>query len=161
MTQKNRQEQLFTGDVCFTGDVTFKGNVIGLPGGGSATVQNLRSLVSGSGAIAAGLAVGFWKNLDELAAHQKIERVFEPQIGADEAEDRTHRRVAVGEQVRLVDDQDPVGRKLGEEGLELVCVPARGGEYVVGVVGVLEAVLGLDGPTDEPTRPKPGPGGAS
>ncbi len=39
-------------------------------------------------AALAGLAVGFWKDLGEIAAHQKIERIFEPQISADEAEAR-------------------------------------------------------------------------
>jgi glycerol kinase len=36
----------------------------------------------------AGLAVGFWKNLDEIDAVRKVDRIFEPKIGLDEAESR-------------------------------------------------------------------------
>ena len=36
----------------------------------------------------AGLAVGFWKDLDEIAAVRVVDRIFEPQIGPDEAESR-------------------------------------------------------------------------
>ncbi|VGO17964.1 glycerol kinase GlpK [Pontiella sulfatireligans] len=36
-------------------------------------------------AALAGLAVGFWQNLDEIAAHREIDRIFEPQITSDEA----------------------------------------------------------------------------
>jgi glycerol kinase len=39
-------------------------------------------------AALAGLAVGFWKDPDEVAAVREIDRVFEPQIRADEAESR-------------------------------------------------------------------------
>jgi len=39
-------------------------------------------------AALAGLAVGYWQDLKEIAAHHEIERVFEPQISADEAEAR-------------------------------------------------------------------------
>ncbi len=39
-------------------------------------------------AALAGLAVGFWKGLDEVSAIRKVDRVFEPQISADEAESR-------------------------------------------------------------------------
>lgn len=36
-------------------------------------------------AYLAGLAVGFWRNPEELAAHWKVERRFEPQMSSDEA----------------------------------------------------------------------------
>ncbi|MBT8041680.1 MAG: glycerol kinase GlpK [Pontiella sp.] len=39
-------------------------------------------------AALAGLAVGFWNDRAEIAAHRKVDRVFEPQISADEAETR-------------------------------------------------------------------------
>lgn len=39
-------------------------------------------------AALAGLAVGFWKDLDEINAHQQIERIFDPRISADEANSR-------------------------------------------------------------------------
>jgi glycerol kinase len=39
-------------------------------------------------AALAGLTVGFWKDLQDITAQHKIERVFEPQISADEAEER-------------------------------------------------------------------------
>jgi glycerol kinase len=39
-------------------------------------------------AALAGLAVGFWNNLEEISAQQKIEQIFEPKIKADEAEAR-------------------------------------------------------------------------
>ncbi len=49
--------------------------------------KQIESTAFGAAALA-GLAVGFWENLEELAAHQEIERTFEPQIGVDEAEAR-------------------------------------------------------------------------
>jgi len=42
-------------------------------------------------AALAGLAVGYWQDLTEIAAHHEIDRIFEPQIGADEAEERCRR----------------------------------------------------------------------
>jgi glycerol kinase len=39
-------------------------------------------------AYLAGLAAGVWKDLEELAHHRRVERVFEPQISADERESR-------------------------------------------------------------------------
>jgi glycerol kinase len=39
-------------------------------------------------AALAGLAVGFWDGLDDIAAVREIDRIFEPQISADEAEAR-------------------------------------------------------------------------
>lgn len=39
-------------------------------------------------AYLAGLAVGEWSGLDELAGQRQVERVFEPQIGSDERESR-------------------------------------------------------------------------
>ncbi len=39
-------------------------------------------------AALAGLAVGFWTGTEELSALRKIDRVFEPQISTDEAENR-------------------------------------------------------------------------
>jgi len=47
----------------------------------------IESTAFGAAALA-GLAVGFWKNLDELSAIRKVDRVFEPQISSDEAEQR-------------------------------------------------------------------------
>ncbi len=49
--------------------------------------KQIESTAFGAAALA-GLAVGFWENLEELSAHQEIERTFEPQIDADEAEAR-------------------------------------------------------------------------
>ena len=39
-------------------------------------------------AAMAGLAVGFWKDTNELLAIREVDRVFEPQISADEASRR-------------------------------------------------------------------------
>jgi glycerol kinase len=39
-------------------------------------------------AALAGLAVGFWNDLDEIEAVREIDRIFEPQISPDEAESR-------------------------------------------------------------------------
>ncbi len=39
-------------------------------------------------AALAGLAAGFWNSLEEIAAVQKIDRIFEPSISKDEAESR-------------------------------------------------------------------------
>ena len=39
-------------------------------------------------AALAGLAVGFWKNTDEIIAQHKMDQIFEPQISADEAASR-------------------------------------------------------------------------
>jgi glycerol kinase len=36
-------------------------------------------------AYLAGLAVGFWKNLPEVQAHWKIDKIFEPQMSRDQA----------------------------------------------------------------------------
>jgi glycerol kinase len=49
--------------------------------------RQIETTAFGAAALA-GLAVGFWKDLGEIAAHQEIERIFEPQISADEAEAR-------------------------------------------------------------------------
>jgi len=49
--------------------------------------KQIETTAFGAAALA-GLAVGFWKNLEEIAVHQAIERVFEPQISTDEAEAR-------------------------------------------------------------------------
>ncbi|MEN7973068.1 MAG: glycerol kinase GlpK [Verrucomicrobiota bacterium] len=49
--------------------------------------KQIETTAFGAAALA-GLAVGYWKDLDELSAHQKTERIFEPQISADEAKDR-------------------------------------------------------------------------
>jgi glycerol kinase len=39
-------------------------------------------------AALAGLAVGFWESQDEISGIRKVDRIFEPQISADEAENR-------------------------------------------------------------------------
>lgn len=49
--------------------------------------EQIETTAFGAAALA-GLAVGFWKDADELAAMQQMERIFEPQISADEAETR-------------------------------------------------------------------------
>jgi len=49
--------------------------------------KQIETTAFGAAALA-GLAVGYWKDLDEISVHQAIERVFEPQISADEAESR-------------------------------------------------------------------------
>ncbi len=52
--------------------------------------RQIETTAFGAAALA-GLAVGYWQDLDEITAHQEIERVFEPQISADEAETRLSR----------------------------------------------------------------------
>jgi len=47
----------------------------------------VESTAFGAAALA-GLAVGFWKTLDEISNVRKIDRVFEPSISKDEAESR-------------------------------------------------------------------------
>ncbi len=49
--------------------------------------KQIESTAFGAAALA-GLATGYWTGLDEIAAHQEIDRIFEPQISADEAEAR-------------------------------------------------------------------------
>lgn len=49
--------------------------------------QMIETTALGAAALA-GLAVGFWSGLDELAAIRKVDRIFEPQISRDEAESR-------------------------------------------------------------------------
>ena len=39
-------------------------------------------------AALAGLAVGFWKSTEEISAQLEIERIFDPELGADEADAR-------------------------------------------------------------------------
>jgi len=51
-------------------------------------------------AALAGLAVGFWGGLDELAAIREVDRVFEPQISSDEAESRFNRWLRAVERCR-------------------------------------------------------------
>ena len=45
-------------------------------------------------AALAGLAVGFWNNLDEIETTWETDRIFEPQISKDEA----HARLALWQQ---------------------------------------------------------------
>ena len=49
--------------------------------------KQIETTAFGAAALA-GLAVGFWKDQEELVAHHEIDHIFEPQIGADEAEAR-------------------------------------------------------------------------
>jgi glycerol kinase len=49
--------------------------------------RQIETTAFGAAALA-GLAVGYWQDPDDIAAHQEIERVFEPQIGSAEAETR-------------------------------------------------------------------------
>jgi len=49
--------------------------------------RQIETTAFGAAALA-GLAVGYWKNLDEISAHQETERIFEPRISADEAQSR-------------------------------------------------------------------------
>jgi glycerol kinase (EC 2.7.1.30) len=42
-------------------------------------------------AYAAGLAVGYWDSLDELRAHWRVDRAFEPDLSGDEADRRYDR----------------------------------------------------------------------
>lgn len=49
--------------------------------------KQIETTAFGAAALA-GLAVGFWQDLEEIVAHHEIERIFEPQISADEAESR-------------------------------------------------------------------------
>lgn len=45
----------------------------------------IESTAFGAAALA-GLAVGFWDSPEEISAIRQIDRIFEPQISADEAE---------------------------------------------------------------------------
>lgn len=49
--------------------------------------KQIETTAFGAAALA-GLATGFWKDQDEIAAHHEIDRIFEPQISADAAEAR-------------------------------------------------------------------------
>ena len=49
--------------------------------------KQIETTAFGAAALA-GLAVGYWKDPDEIAAHQVIDRLFEPQISPDEADTR-------------------------------------------------------------------------
>lgn len=49
--------------------------------------KRIETTAFGAAALA-GLAVGFWENPKEIAALQEIDRIFEPQMSADEAEAR-------------------------------------------------------------------------
>ncbi len=49
--------------------------------------RQIETTAFGAAALA-GLAVGYWKDLDEIAMHQETERIFDPQISTDEAEAR-------------------------------------------------------------------------
>ncbi len=49
--------------------------------------HQLETTAFGAAALA-GLAVGFWQDMGDITAHQKTEQIFEPQISADEAENR-------------------------------------------------------------------------
>ena len=51
-------------------------------------------------AALAGLAVGFWNGTDELAAIREVDRIFEPRIGRDEAEQRFARWLRAVERSR-------------------------------------------------------------
>ena len=44
--------------------------------------QNVETTALGA-AFLAGLAVGFWKNKDEILMHRKTERIFVPQINEE------------------------------------------------------------------------------
>lgn len=52
--------------------------------------KQIETTAFGAAALA-GLAVDYWQDTDEIASHQEIERVFEPQISADEADTRLAR----------------------------------------------------------------------
>lgn len=41
-------------------------------------------------AYLAGLATGYWKNLDEIASQWQVDRTFEPEVSEDEAKSRRH-----------------------------------------------------------------------
>ena len=49
--------------------------------------KQIETTAFGAAALA-GLATGYWQNLEIISKHQEIERIFEPQIHADEAEAR-------------------------------------------------------------------------
>jgi glycerol kinase len=61
--------------------------------------RQIETTAFGAAALA-GLAVGFWQDLDELAVHQEIERIFEPQMSADEAESRYARWIKAVERCK-------------------------------------------------------------
>lgn len=54
--------------------------------------RQIETTAFGAAALA-GLAVGYWKDLDEISVHQETERIFEPRISADEAQARHARWV--------------------------------------------------------------------
>ncbi|HST50849.1 MAG TPA: glycerol kinase GlpK [Pyrinomonadaceae bacterium] len=59
--------------------------------GARIVVPEVTETTAAGAAYLAGLAAGFWKSRDEIAASQRVARRFEPQMSADERE-RLHRR---------------------------------------------------------------------
>jgi len=55
----------------------------------------------------AGLSTGFWGSLDEISAIWQPDCVFEPQRGADEAEERRHRWSQALDRSRAWEERDP------------------------------------------------------
>src|SRR5436309_6435489 len=65
----------------------FQADILGVP----IVVPEVTETTAAGAAYLAGLAVGFWKSRDEIAARQRVARRYEPQMSADERE-RLHRR---------------------------------------------------------------------
>jgi glycerol kinase len=61
--------------------------------------QMIETTAFGAAALA-GLAVGFWKDADAVASVRSVDRIFEPQISADEAEGRFARWLRAVERSR-------------------------------------------------------------
>jgi glycerol kinase len=68
--------------------------------------RQIETTAFGAAALA-GLAVGYWQDPDEIAAHQEIERVFEPQIGSAEAETRHARWMNAVERSKAWEEIQP------------------------------------------------------
>ena len=68
--------------------------------------RQIETTAFGAAALA-GLAVGYWQDPDDIAAHQEIERVFEPQIGSAEAETRHARWMNAVERSKAWEEIQP------------------------------------------------------
>jgi glycerol kinase len=74
----------------------FQADILGIP----VVRPALTETTAAGAAYLAGLAVGFWKNQQELAAHWSVERRFEPAMKADRAEQLRRRWTAAVERSR-------------------------------------------------------------
>ena len=75
------------GVACNSSLMQFQADLLGIP------VQRPKILETTAlgAAYFAGLAVGFWENMDELAKHWSLEREFTPHMESDKREQLYHR----------------------------------------------------------------------